>query len=186
MAPVNCQHGVPVDESCLFCESRGAYVRPPAPTRFDQDAERLVAYLKKKPGWVKYSALPPERATGKKWSRTYVRHLAQAARGRIMSGQKGYKATANATLEEVNAEAAALLRAAMGCMTRRSDLLFCFHKGRPPVESETVVDTAGLVGHHSSYQKIAGLPDVPVVSTVGDVPPVAPGDPLAKYGGPDG
>jgi hypothetical protein len=48
-----------------------------------------------------------------------IRAIAAASRGRIISGQRGYRLTAEATIEEVN-HAEAWLRSQAACMLKRA------------------------------------------------------------------
>lgn len=145
-----CDHGVPSDQPCLLCPStninasRGlggaveaaSRIKSLAPSLFDDDVERLVELLHDLGIWTDSgsitrlltAAYPLDRH--KRFSRTYIRHLAKASGGRVISGQKGYKATKCSNVDEVQGAAAVLMKAALGCIARRKDILYYFHNGK--------------------------------------------------------
>lgn len=142
-----CEHGIPLDEGCVLCLDHAVRKERTraSTTLFDQDVERFVKHLERAKEWICSDELiceltwKEEATTAPRMSRftkTYLRHLARAAHGRIISGQQGYKATKLANFEEVQETAGALLRGAKGYMDRRSDVLFVHHHGRTRTEEE--------------------------------------------------
>lgn len=110
---------------------------PESTTGFDDDVQLFVNLLTRSRDWITSDDIIDHIVNRldvdggpKRFTKTYLRHLAKAANGRILSGQKGYKATAAGTIEEIQTEAAALLKAANGIMDRRKKLLYFFHHGR--------------------------------------------------------
>lgn len=63
-----------------------------APETTQDEVEALCAYLQGS-GWIKAGEIPG-------WNERYIRALANASKGRIISGQLGYKLTKEATAEE--------------------------------------------------------------------------------------
>lgn len=64
-----------------------------APEQTDYDVDALCAHLQGQ-GWIKAGEMP--------WhGERYIRALANASKGRIISGQLGYRLTKEATFEEV-------------------------------------------------------------------------------------
>jgi len=150
-----CVHGAPLTEPCLFCDKTenklhgDGGVPEPAPrqviqpTAFLEDVAVFVQFMQLEAQWLKADIIL-QRLTGrlskqfnnKAGATTYLRHMAKASRGLVISGQRGYKATIRANVEEVQASAAGLMKAALGCMDRRSDILFVFHNGRTKTQEE--------------------------------------------------
>jgi len=137
-----CSHGIPLGESCLLCANQ-AERDVSGPTPFDEDLQTFVNILERREEWLKsglvidyMKARFVDPADSKRFTRDYVRHLAQASSGLIMGGQSGYKATRKATGEESTIAAAALMKTARGVMKRRSDILFVKHNGRTKTEIE--------------------------------------------------
>lgn len=97
-------------------------------TATPQDVERLIAKLSGK-GWLNASTLKP--LTG--WNDRKIRAVANASNGRVISGQKGYRLTSEATRAEID-HACNWLRHQATEMQRRAqqivmaannDLFFC-------------------------------------------------------------
>lgn len=63
-----------------------------APETEQGDVDALCAHLQGQ-GWIKAGEIPD-------WNERYIRALANASKGRIISGQLGYKLTKEATAEE--------------------------------------------------------------------------------------
>ena len=89
---------------------------------------------------------------GKRFTRDYLRHLAKAAGGRVISGQAGYRWTQYATHDELQMAAGILLNNAQANMQRRSDLLFVFHNGRTRTqkEEESYDEQIGNIGNKTA------------------------------------
>jgi hypothetical protein len=85
----------------------------------------LVEWLSGR-GWVKARDI---MAAFPSWNERAVREVASDSRGRILSGQQGYKLTLECTPEEVR-HATAWLRSQANQMTQRSiDIDRTFHQG---------------------------------------------------------
>jgi hypothetical protein len=148
----SCVHGVPLAEGCVLCFDQREKAKRDVRLRttFDRDVEIFVDEMILVGEWLTADLVI--RRIGRMISatfksdagaRTYFRHLAKASRGRIISGQRGYMATAKATQKEVFEAAAGLMTAAKGCIDRRSDILFVYHHGRSPTEQERKVYDGG-------------------------------------------
>lgn len=89
-----------------------------------EDVAVLIDWLSGR-GWVKARAITAEFPA---WKERQIRELASASRGRILSGQAGYKLTLDCTPEEV-ARATAWLRSQADQMRQRSiDIANLFHR----------------------------------------------------------
>jgi len=136
-----CKHGIAFGEGCLLCppgvpETRALQV----PTAFNDDVKLMIEVMLRAQDWRTsdslIASLKSLTSDSRRFSKTYIRHLSKGTRGRVISGQRGYKATGYANVDEVQGAAASLLKAATGCMDRRSDILFAFHHGRAPTDKE--------------------------------------------------
>ncbi|HEX5177110.1 MAG TPA: hypothetical protein VFV83_08780 [Chthoniobacteraceae bacterium] len=83
-----------------------------APRVSEQDVEALRTFLAGGE-WVKARDFPPP------WNDRFLRAVANASGGHVISGQRGYKLTTAATIAEVQ-HATAWLRHQAGEMTRRA------------------------------------------------------------------
>lgn len=110
-----------------------------AATMFNWDVEELVHIVKRRRDWLTSDAIIREQAkrnaSDRRFTKTYLRHLSKAAKGRVMSGQRGYKYTGYATHDEIIMAGEALLKTANGCLDRRRDIFIVYHKGDPPAEA---------------------------------------------------
>jgi len=148
-----CEHGIEIREPCLLCGRKLAEPTTVAatatrdaelPTTFDDDVELLVRLVEKAEIWITAVDLirwlraeaDGDEFETRRFTRTYLRHMAKGSRGLVISGQRGYKATRKANVEEVQETAFGYMKAASGLMDRRRDILFAFHNGRAPTESE--------------------------------------------------
>ena len=117
-------------------------------TVLEKDTSTVVALLKRAGKWVTTTDILStlsgaySREWGedlpKRYNRTHIRHIAQAAAGLITSGQKGHIYTPAATGEEVNVAAAAMMNAATGILDRRKAMLYVFHHGHVRREDPSV------------------------------------------------
>lgn len=107
-------------------------IAPPKPEVDPAEVLALESVLMGR-GWMTAANVMIYAESGRrKWTDRCLRAIAHASHGAIISGQKGYKLTREATLEEVQHSAAWLRNQAKSMLNRAVEIDRVYHKKERP------------------------------------------------------